>query len=152
MLLKRHVGFSKIVIICNTLMIFGFVFTELVVAKDSLPAFLGIPTKILWIILGPRGRIFMGAGYISIGMLLAKYDEKTKKKYALLILGATVTTLTSGFAGDVVQLCISYIYGFGRCTTYASMERKNMDWTASLLQRALVLSWVFYFLPIRING
>lgn len=72
MLLKRHVGFSKIVIICNTLMIFGFVFTELVVAMDSLPAFLEIPTKILWIILGPRGRIFMGAGYISIGMLLAK--------------------------------------------------------------------------------
>ena len=107
MLLKRHVGFSKIVIICNTLMIFGFVFTELVVAKDSLPAFLGIPTKILWIILGPRGRIFMGAGYISIGMLLAQYDEKTKKKYALLILGAIVTTLTSGFAKSLAFVYLS---------------------------------------------
>ena len=107
MLLKRHVGFSKIVIICNTLMIFGFVFTELVVAKDLLPAFLGIPTKILWIILGPRGRIFMGAGYISIGMLLAKYDEKTKKKYALLILGAIVTTLTSGFAKSLAFVYLS---------------------------------------------
>ena len=108
MLLKRHVGFSQIVIACNTLMIFGFIFTELVAAKDSLPPFLGIPTKILWIILGPRGRIFMGVGYISIGMLLAKCHEKTKEnKYALLILGAIVTTLTSGFAKSLAFVCLS---------------------------------------------
>ena len=107
-LLKRHVGFSQIVIVCNTLMIFGFVFTELVAVKDSLPTFLGIPTKILWVMLGPRGRIFMGAGYISIGMLLAKRDKETKgKKYALLILGAIITTFTSGFAKSLAFVCFS---------------------------------------------
>ena len=97
-LLKKNTSFLRIVIICNVLMIFGFIFTEMVVVKDSLPTFLGVPTKILWVILGPRGRIFMGAGYICIGMLFAKCDEEaTARNYISLVLGAVITTLTGGF-------------------------------------------------------
>ena len=139
MLLKRRVGFSQIIIVCNTLMIFGSLFTELVAAKDSLPLFLGIPTKFLWVILGPRGRIFMGAGYISVGMLLAECDEKTKeKKYALLILGAIVTTLTSGFAKS-----LAFVF---RSTSLFSVV-KNMNFGHNKLSMICRrCSTVMYFL------
>lgn len=36
-LIKRHADFIQIVIICNALMILGFIFTEFVSVKESLP-------------------------------------------------------------------------------------------------------------------
>ena len=107
-LLKRNVDFTRVVIVCNTLMIFGFAFTELVSVKESLPVLLKIPTEILWVILGPRGRIFMGAGYISIGMLLSKCTRKAKtKSICCCFLGAIVVTLTGGFIKSLAFVCFS---------------------------------------------
>ena len=107
-LIKRHADFIQIVIICNALMILGFIFTEFVSVKESLPLILEIPTKVLWLILGPRGRIFMGAGYISIGMLFAKWAKKAKaKNICCCFFSAIAVTLTGGFIKSLAFVCFS---------------------------------------------
>lgn len=108
LLMRRNWQFKTIVMACNILMIFGFIFTELVTIEDSLHAPLAIPTKILWVLLGPRGRIFMGFGYISIGMLIAQHDKYFGFwRYIALIIGFAGAVFSDGFEKSLSFVCLS---------------------------------------------
>jgi len=97
LLMMRKMKFEYVALISNLLMIAGFIFTDLVSVKDTLPIAIQVPVKIGWIILGPRGRIFMGMGYISLGMLLSRYKEKLcRYSWALLIIGMLVSVSAEG--------------------------------------------------------
>ena len=101
-LIKKGVKFNKIVILSVCLMAWGFVFTELVAVKDSLPLIIQYPVKAMWIVLGPRGRLFSGIGYISLGMLCG-LDRKNfcRFRYPLIIVGMLGSIMTEGVAESI---------------------------------------------------
>ena len=102
LLLKKGIKFNKVMGISVCLMVWGFVFTELVAVKDSLPLIVQLPVKAMWVVLGPRGRLFSGIGYISLGMLYG-LDRKNfcRFRYPLFIVGMLGSIMTEGVAESI---------------------------------------------------
>lgn len=149
LLFKRNVDIKKILIFSNLLMIFGFVFTELVPIKDTLPRAIGVPVKILWVCLGPRGRIFMGAGYISIGMLIAKEDTSFKSCSLIFI---TFCGFCATFLGDGLIKSMGFV--LASCGFFSLSLKVNLinGWQYEMFRNCSIAMyfvhlyvWTFYY-------
>lgn len=148
-LFKRNASFKKILIFSNLLMLFGFIFTELVTIKDSLPGVISVLVKILWVCLGPRGRIFMGVGYISIGMFIAKKDNRFKSCYLVFIAfcGFCATFLGYGLIKSIGFVLFS-------CGFFSLVLKVNLKngWQYEMFRNCSVVMyfvhlyvWTFYY-------
>ena len=113
LLLKRKIKFCRVLIICVGLMVWGFVFTELVSVKDSLPLIIQYPVKAMWVVLGPRGRLFSGIGYISLGMLCGLDKGRfCYFKYPLFVVGLLGSIATEGVAESIfIVFCACGLLG-----------------------------------------